>query len=456
MNSLEITEIKRQVKEVLEFSQDVSDLNVDRLISEWYEAKRKFIDTFESPIYSTKTKVTIDLDPSQKIEKLEDFCEMIQNTFPEYKDLVVFIRENTDSFFSNILEKAFIYKDYCIKPGIKFFKAFREFVPNENDLYFIQTAASRIIQENKITGYLCLSVHPLDYLSSSENNYNWRSCHALNGEYRAGNLSYMLDSSTIVCYICGDDNEILPRFPETVPWNSKKWRMLLFVSDNWNALFAGRQYPFFSKAIMEEVRCRWINKVDPIRNGYYSYYYNKPSWSHWHDDCVKEAYYKEWDEDDGALFDRYVYMRDKILPMSSLITDESDLHFNDLIRSSYYIPYYCWRWGLDNNIHFTIGAKVHCLKCGQFHLDDPGAMLCENCLEEDGFIRCADCEELISEDDAIWIDSESKYICRNCYEDNYLECENCYEIYHRDDMQYYAEDDAWYCPYCYAEAVGDE
>ena len=73
MNSLEITEIKRQVKEVLEFSQDVSDLNVDRLISEWYEAKRKFIDTFESPIYSTKTKVTIDLDPSQKIEKLEDF-----------------------------------------------------------------------------------------------------------------------------------------------------------------------------------------------------------------------------------------------------------------------------------------------------------------------------------------------------------------------------------------------
>ena len=28
-----------------------------------------------------------------------------------------------------------------------------------------------------------------DYLSLSENAFNWRSCHALDGEYRAGNLS---------------------------------------------------------------------------------------------------------------------------------------------------------------------------------------------------------------------------------------------------------------------------
>ena len=40
-------------------------------------------------------------------------------------------------------------------------------------------------------GYLYLSIHPLDYLSISETNHGWRSCHALDGEYRNGNLSYL-------------------------------------------------------------------------------------------------------------------------------------------------------------------------------------------------------------------------------------------------------------------------
>lgn len=84
-----------------------------------------------------------------------------------------------------------------------------------------------LIQEDKVTGILCLSIHPLDYLSLSENTYNWRSCHALDGEYRAGNLSYMMDNTTVVCYLKGEDEAELPHFPAEVKWNSKKWRMLL-------------------------------------------------------------------------------------------------------------------------------------------------------------------------------------------------------------------------------------
>ena len=111
-----------------------------------------------------------------------------------------------------------------------------------------------MIQENSITGTLCFSVHPLDYLSISENTYNWASCHSLDGDYRAGNLSYMLDSSTIVCYLRGANNVKLPLFPDDVPWNSKKWRVLLFFSDKQDIIFAGRQYPFTSNNGLDEVR----------------------------------------------------------------------------------------------------------------------------------------------------------------------------------------------------------
>ena len=117
---------------------------------------------------------------------------------------------------------------------------------DEETVKRLQTQASMIIQENKVIGKLCFSVHPLDYLSISETTYNWRSCHALDGEYRAGNLSYMLDDSTIICYLKSNKETKLPNFPDDVLWNSKKWRLLLHFSENLDVCFSGRQYPFFS------------------------------------------------------------------------------------------------------------------------------------------------------------------------------------------------------------------
>ena len=84
---------------------------------------------------------------------------------------------------------------------MKLVRAFKFFETDKELLNEIQSVASMIIQEDKIEGTLCLSVHPLDFISSSENTHNWRSCHALDGEYRAGNLSYMLDKTTVMCYL---------------------------------------------------------------------------------------------------------------------------------------------------------------------------------------------------------------------------------------------------------------
>ena len=40
-------------------------------------------------------------------------------------------------------------------------------------LYTLQNKASQIIQEDCVEGTVCFSVHPLDYLSISENIYNF-------------------------------------------------------------------------------------------------------------------------------------------------------------------------------------------------------------------------------------------------------------------------------------------
>lgn len=443
---MDIQKIISEVKQVLECSQntDVSIVAVKDIIYQWMESKRDFIKLFdEEPIYSTNSKVSFELDDDQKSKKVEEFCSTIRETFPQYEDLYFFIKENKGSFFKNILEKDYNVGPYHIKAGIKLSKVYKNFVDNEKDLDTIQTMMSQVLQENKITGYLCFSVHPLDYLSSSENNCNWRSCHALNGEYRAGNLSYMLDKSTIVCYISDWKREDLPRFPVSVPWNSKKWRMLLFVSENWDAIFAGRQYPFFSKAIMEQIRLMWEQKTTTKSDIFWN-----EGWSHWHDDRITISNYREWDTDAAYLRDNYIPIRKDIVGMNTLITDNSDLHFNDLLRSSCYIPYYAWKNKPLDTPHFSIGSKVKCVKCGKKYLYDSSCMLCEDCLEGSGYISCSDCGEIIPVDEAFSVNGGDRVVCRSCFDNNYTACACCLEFFHIDDMVWREDLDAYICPTC--------
>lgn len=443
-------ELKQQVKAVIEYSQQISDVNTDSLIEKWFEAKKSFIQAFdEELIYKTKEQVTFELDKDQKDAKLKEFIDMLNNSDYDYSNLIEFINYFKTDFFRNRMSCEYNRNGYKIPVGMKLTKAYKEFIDDEYNLHVVQTIASRIIQENKITGYLCLSVHPLDYLSSSENNNNWRSCHALNGEYRSGNLSYMLDSSTVVCYICNDRKEKLPRFPTSVPWNSKKWRMLLFVSDNWNALFAGRHYPFFSENIMEMVRERWINKT----TGGFRMWSVTDIWSHWHDDYYNNITLKKWSSlDNFTTTNRYVPIRDKIYSMKSLVKDQSNLHFNDLLNSNCYIPYYCWHKMSSASIKFHIGAEVPCLVCNNNLLTDTDSVICSKCLEPNGFIRCADCEEIMAEDEVIWAGRlEDIPICRDCYTDHYNRCFNCGLVFHVDDLYWNENTDHYLCQNCYEE-----
>ena len=459
---VDIDLIKKQVKRVIEFSQDIKDAKVDYLIDTWYEAKKDFIEIFgEKLIYKTDEKITIDLSEEQKQDEVEKFCLDTSNAFPRYQDLIRFIRRNQNDFFQNILQKPYDEDGYHIPAGMKISKAFKEFISDKEDLYLIQTAASRVIQEGKITGYLCLSVHPLDYLSSSENNYKWRSCHALDGEYRSGNLSYMLDKSTIVCYLCGDKDTILPRFPDEVPWNNKKWRMLLFVSENKNALFAGRHYPFFSKTLMEEIRVKWayLNWTDLPA----AWWLTPPTrahenWSHWHNDNFKKITFAEWGYPDNfTLKSRYIPMRNEIYDINKLIDDGyNPLHFNDLLNSSFYIPYYCWFKWSDQPIHFTIGHRVKCVCCENEYLTKSETMLCDDCLENNGIIVCGDCGCVMRDEDVIYVESEDRYICRTCFEEYYNTCACCGEVFHNDDIVYDENSDNFYCRECYKEMRDSE
>ena len=454
----QIEEIKAQFKQVISWSQGIPEPKVDELFNEWFEAKRHFIRNFgEKFIVELPHKVSFPLSTEERDARLNDFISEIENNYDNVP-LANFVSDNRRDFFSNIMTADYSCPECKVKRGSKIIKAFKHFEDDKVALENIQNYASRLIQEDAIEGHLCLSVHPLDFLSASENNYNWRSCHALDGEYRSGNLSYMVDACTVMCYLRGDKEEQLPNFPETVPWNSKKWRVWIFFAEDGNMMFAGRQYPFELPAAINTVR------TDLLRAAHLSS--DQYQWTDWYVDKVDKIPFKPSTPASRWLYDKYVAVGHKLVGMNELICDvPGSNHFNDLLHSSCYNPIYSYKyhsadWYVPNptgesdsfSTKFHLGGPVKCMRCGESKIALTEAMTCIECeekygsLDTDDFGYCACCERHIYLEDAYWVQDEP--VCSYCYDTEVKRCGLCDSLYFKDELSFNREVDKMICPYC--------
>jgi hypothetical protein len=109
----------------------------------------------------------------------------------------------------------------------KIAKAFE--MPNEQFEAF-RIACSQGMNQKEITGNLTLSIHPLDYMTMSDNSCCWSSCMSWieKGCYRQGTVEMMNSPMVIVAYITADDKVL--KISSNQEWNSKKWRELFIVT----------------------------------------------------------------------------------------------------------------------------------------------------------------------------------------------------------------------------------
>ena len=444
-----IKEIQAQFDKVLSHSQGIYHPETDALFAQWFEAKRDFIEAWGGyMIIEMPTKVVFELSQKDKDSRLDDFINSVSITY-DNETLACFIDDNRKGFFQNKVVSSWHNedRDIDIPEGMKLIKAFKYFEDDPITLKDLQTQASMIIQEDKVEGTLCFSVHPLDFLSSSENTYKWRSCHALDGEYRAGNLSYMVDKSTIMCYLRGVESARLPNFSPEVPWNSKKWRMLLFFSEKWDVLFAGRQYPFFSRSALDVV----MDSLLQTTVGGYG------AWSQWHNDQINTYEYKDGGRDGGYLAWQYICIAGEMFRLDEVVKDgEHSLQFNDLLRSSCYKPYYCFKRykAVGETPKVIVGGAVPCVYCGVEHIVAPDTMLCEECelemghSEDDRFGYCDCCDRRILMSEGHYIGYYGQVICDWCYDSNVQRCADCGNDYYKDDVVYDKKQHNYLCTCC--------
>lgn len=451
---MQYKEIQKKFNEVITASQGIDNPQTDELFDRWLDAKRDFIEAMDGQlIWEWPEQVAFELGNKEKNLRVDDFVELIQNRW-QNDDLADFILFEKDGFFSNQVTRQYIcpQRNLIIPQGMKLLKAFKFFEDDVKVLNDMQSAASMIIQEDKITGTLCLSVHPLDYLSLSENTHNWRSCHALDGEYRGGNLSYMIDRSTIICYIRSNRDDYLANFGD-VKWNSKKWRVLLFFSTKWDMMFAGRQYPFVTEAGLDFVR----ESVLPAAH--------LNEWSPWFVDKIKT-----FSSVDFKFRFRYPYVPvgDRLVSMEELIKNEpGSLQFNDLLSSSCYDPMYAYKiskslwWGQSDPVivtdyfsRFHIGGSVKCLRCGKANIELTESMMCNNCemnygsSDSDLFGYCPSCGRRFIYDDGFWVNGAEETICPECADELTEYCSNCGDRYYIEDMIYDRNKEKYVCKWC--------
>ena len=407
---------------VIAYSQNIAqkNLHTDNLFTLYSRAKQQLYYAMgKQLIIEYPELISIKMNDDLREQSFNHFLDYITGEFSRFNiaTIVDFLYQNREGFFENKTVNPYVIGNETIPCGMKLGKALKTYFSSyvdEATMQFLIVEMSRMVQNNKVTGTLCLSIHPLDFLSASENTYNWRSCHALDGEYRCGNLSYMCDSCTVMAYIKGDNYVKLPHFPEDVLWNSKKWRCFFHIDFNNGLIHAGRQYPWFNEqmlALVQNLLLKPYNYLDVN----FSYSWNSG---------FEPRVFKTVQNNDYTmrLNERHMTYGGTIHLYSDFVVDaENSFHYNDLLKSSVYLP-----WVLQYKRQFEaclkspmiVGEEVPCLICGEQHIFDSDCVACLDCIYEqdlstESILTCEWCDRRAPADDMH--EYQGEIICDACY-----------------------------------------
>jgi hypothetical protein len=265
-------------------------------------------------------------------------------------------------------------------------------------------AHSQALNQKQIKGNLCLSIHPLDYITMSDNNCGWTSCMSWMdepGDYRLGTIEMMNSDCVIIAYIESKDKMWTPGGD----WNSKRWRQLYIVTRE--VILGNRQYPYVSDEL-QGTAIRWIRELMTQIPGY------------------------------GPYPEETTQLRNG----SWNIVKEKRIHFNFYCNYMYNDVYdsrlaFVADQKIDDDDHYScnFSGPAVCTGCGDIiELDEVDAS-CVQCRACDGHWKCDFCGDWHSSYDEPY--SVDGYLaCEWCYTNELEECECCNEMHRTDYMNH--------------------
>ena len=301
-------------------------------------------------------------------------------------------------------------REYRVQKGTKPLRVMRqliksygeEAVGSMDDFNAFCVWHSQFLNTSSIKGKLCFSIHPLDYLTMSDNANDWTSCMSWRevGCYRSGTVEMMNSPYAVVVYLEASDRKYYmnPDFA----WNSKKWRSLCLIAEP--GIISVKSYPYYHKDITL-FSVKYLANLDKENE------YIEP--------VTFIPYRTEFINDAKIRINPHTYRM-----------------YNDFSSATHFIA--LKEEYNDNGTHnftFCYSGKSECMTCGElFTSEDAQVFSCEENLScmmcaglDSDYVYCEDCSEIIHVDDAYWID-DTPY-CYNCFSQIGF-CDPFSEIYH--------------------------
>lgn len=314
----------------------------------------------------------------------------------------------------NKIEEDFTFKDlnqekpFIIKKGMKWTRVLGKVAAYFNIPDYEEFRIALSMAHQKITAKkeetLYLSIHPLDFMTMSDNDNNWESCMSWrqNGCYRAGTIAMMNSPCVLIAYL----TSATPMRIGKNEWNNKKYRQLIIVDEKFLATV--RPYPYESNSLDHEILS-----------------------------FVKELYQKNIDvqatfSEDYSYDIKLNYCPDDAA-CRKIVFDCGEVMYNDFCHHNHKIsfrediPFY------EETKYYDYNGPSECVWCGQVEpsLFSQEFLLCDDCYSAEYQNICSKCGD--SSNDLIKIDGE--YYCPYCYEHYIKEDSFTGEEHNIDDMR---------------------
>ena len=226
--------------------EDIGKINkkwAKKYLQDWAKSKFRFYKLFGNKLTIEKEVDYIPLknDLTAKIEDLK-------NKFPLYAPMLSSI--DYKCYEENKMVNG--YYGSCFRSMVKGNMSLTKFIAlyNNNDL---NMELSKFYQSKGKTN-IYISIDPCDYLTVSINNSGWKSCHNFfNGCYGNAGLSYMHDKTSLVGFSSNGKTKYTGEYRD-FEWNNKKWREMIYVSEENSAVAFSRQYPYYEEKYSKVLR----------------------------------------------------------------------------------------------------------------------------------------------------------------------------------------------------------
>ena len=295
------------------------------------------------------------------------------------------------------------------------------------DYETVRIALSQCTNTAALHGDLCLSIHPLDFMTMSDNDNNWSSCMRWrhNGEYSQGTIEMMNSPTVIVAYLHNPEKPM--GLPNGNTWNNKIWRELFVVSDK--IVTEVKSYPYDDRNISKSC-LDWIMSLMGEELGW--------EFREMEGDCADINIGEDYETEDGEKYDRPIAIHANFSFRNNYMYSD----FGTLGRNHYtyvniprtmkkYKPGYGIYWEVEySGISECVWCGGTCLTCDNW--DDgeetSGCRICDDCTDA---TRCTCCGERIRGDN-YYYDADGNIICCNCYDEYYCTDDITGEIVHND------------------------